>query len=133
MYSCKFVHLFILEFLVHVPLALSYTHMIPFVGRFKCIGRMSCACFKLHRSRSCNCKYDWIYNVSLQTMDELSAPRYIMHMIASSWWTTNSNIVMCTLHDFLCSKVRFIHTSTVTGSHSCSGKKLRVRIAYILS
>ena len=31
-------------------------------------------------------------------------------------------LVMCTLHNFLCSKVRFIDTSTVTGSHSCSGK-----------
>ena len=31
---------------------------------------------------------------------------------------------MCSLHDFLSSKIRFIHTSTyVTGSHSCSGKK----------
>ena len=30
--------------------------------------------------------------------------------------------VMYTLHDFLSSKIRFIHTSTVTGSHSCSGK-----------
>ena len=29
---------------------------------------------------------------------------------------------MCTLHDFLSCKIRFIHTSTVTGSHSCSGK-----------
>ena len=29
---------------------------------------------------------------------------------------------MCTLHDFLCSKIIFIHTSTVTESHSCSGK-----------
>ena len=29
---------------------------------------------------------------------------------------------MCTLHDFLNSKIRCIHTSTVTGSHSCSGK-----------
>ena len=29
---------------------------------------------------------------------------------------------MCTLHDFLSSKVRFIYTSTVTGSHSCSRK-----------
>ena len=42
------------------------------------------------------------------------------------------NTVMCTLHDFLSSKVRFIYTNTVTGSHSCSGKKLRVRLAYIL-
>ena len=38
------------------------------------------------------------------------------------WRTTISNTVMCTLHDFLSSKVRFIHTSTVTGSHSCSEK-----------
>ena len=28
----------------------------------------------------------------------------------------------CTLHDFLSSKVRFIHTSIVTGSDSCSIK-----------
>ena len=32
------------------------------------------------------------------------------------------NTVMCTLHNFLSSKVRFIHTSTVTRSDSCSGK-----------
>ena len=37
-------------------------------------------------------------------------------------WTTISNTVMCTLHDFLSSKVRFTDTSTVTGSHSCSEK-----------
>ena len=37
--------------------------------------------------------------------------------------TTISNTVMCTLSDFLGSEVRFIHTSTVTGSHSCSRKK----------
>ena len=30
--------------------------------------------------------------------------------------------VICTLHAFLSSKVRFIHTSTVTGSDSCPGK-----------
>ena len=30
---------------------------------------------------------------------------------------------MCTLHDLLSSKVRFIDTTSVTGSHSCSGKK----------
>ena len=39
---------------------------------------------------------------------------------------------MCTLHDFLSSKSRLIHTSTDTGLLSCSGKKLRVRLAYIL-
>ena len=32
------------------------------------------------------------------------------------------NTVMCTLHDFLSSKVGFIHTRTVTGSDSCTGK-----------
>ena len=32
------------------------------------------------------------------------------------------------LHDFLSSKVRFIHLSTITGSHSCFGKNY----AYIL-
>ena len=33
-----------------------------------------------------------------------------------------ANILMCTPHNFLCSKVRFIHTNTVTGSYSCSKK-----------
>ena len=33
------------------------------------------------------------------------------------------NTVMCTLHDFLSSKVRFMHTSTGTGSYSSSRKK----------
>ena len=32
---------------------------------------------------------------------------------------------ICTQHDFLCSKVRFIHTSTVTELHSCSEKNTR--------
>ena len=41
-------------------------------------------------------------------------------------------LLLATPHDFLTSKVRFILTSTVTGSHSCSGKNLRVRLAYIL-
>ena len=35
-----------------------------------------------------------------------------------------SNTLMCTLHDFLNNKIRFVYTSTVTGSHSCSGKKI---------
>ena len=41
---------------------------------------------------------------------------------------------MCTLHNFSSNKAtsRFSHTSTVTGLHSCSGKKIRVRLAYIL-
>ena len=46
--------------------------------------------------------------------------------------TTISNTVMCAIHDFFSSKVRFIYTSTVTGLHSCSRKKLHVRLAYIL-
>ena len=37
--------------------------------------------------------------------------------------TKKSNTVMCTLHDFFSSKVKFIYTSTVTRSHSCYGKK----------
>ena len=39
---------------------------------------------------------------------------------------------MCTLHNFHRSKARFTHTSTVTGSHSSFGNKIRVRLAYIL-
>ena len=40
-------------------------------------------------------------------------------------WATSLNIAIaiCTLHDFLSSNVRFIHTSTVTKSHSCYRKK----------
>ena len=38
---------------------------------------------------------------------------------------------ICSLYEFLCSKIIFIHTITVTGSHSCL-EKLRVRLAYIL-
>ena len=37
LYSCKFVHLFILEFLMPVLTASSYTHRLTFVGRFKCL------------------------------------------------------------------------------------------------
>ena len=38
---------------------------------------------------------------------------------------TLSCVMCCTLHDFLCSKVKFIHTCTHTRSHSCSGKNTR--------
>ena len=38
----------------------------------------------------------------------------------------------CTLHDFLSSKVRFIHTSTVTRSYSCSGKTMRTTRVYLV-
>ena len=60
-------------------------------------------------------------------MDKLSAPRYMMPMIASSCQHCDEQhvqtlTVMCTLHDFLGSKVRFIHTSTVIRQHSCPGK-----------
>ena len=62
--------------------------------------------------------------------------RYIMPIIVSNCQHCDEqqfrNTVKCTLHDFLSSKVRFIHTSTVTESDSCSGKKIRVRLAYIL-
>ena len=44
LYSYKFVHLFILELLVHVLPALSYTHRITFFSRFKCNDRLSCVC-----------------------------------------------------------------------------------------
>ena len=37
------------------------------------------------------------------------------------------------LHDFLSSKVRFIHTSTVTGSHSCSGKTMRTSRVHLVT
>ena len=78
---------------------------------------------------------------------------YIMPMIVSICQHCDEqqfrNTVRCTLHDFLSSKVGFIHTSTVTRSHSCSEKNyayasrtscyiiillyiLRVRLAYIL-
>ena len=58
--------------------------------------------------------------------------QYNCIQLTTLWRATISNTVMYTLHDFFSSKVRFIHTSTVTRSHSCYGKKLRVRLAYIL-
>ena len=35
------------------------------------------------------------------------------------------NAVMCTLHDFLSGKVRFMHTSTTTRSESCPEQTTR--------
>ena len=47
--------------------------------------------------------------------------------------STRSQSSICTLRDFLCSKVRFIHTSTVTGSHSARKKTTRTpRINVVL-
>ena len=52
---------------------------------------------------------------------------YIHHVnnciqLTTLWPATISNTIMCTLHDFFSSKVKFIYTSTVTRSHSCYGK-----------
>ena len=41
-------------------------------------------------------------------------------------------ILKCTLHNFPSIKARFSHTITVPRLHSCSGKKIRVRLACIL-
>ena len=60
---------------------------------------------------------------AIANMNELPMfPRYIMLTIVSSLSTTISNAVVCTLHNFLWSKARFMHTNTVTGSHSCADK-----------
>ena len=58
-------------------------------------------------------------------MGELQAPRYIMPMIVFqfSFQHCDEDTLMCTLHGFLSNSVRFIHTSTVTGSYCCSEKK----------
>ena len=40
--------------------------------------------------------------------------------------------VLCTLHIFFSYKARFSHISTVTRLHSCSGKKIRLRLACIM-
>ena len=60
--------------------------------------------------------------------------RYIMSIIVSKCQHCDEQqfqTLPC-VYDFLGSQVRFIHTSTVTGSDSCPGKKLRVLLAYIL-
>ena len=81
---------------------------------------MSCACFKLHRSRSCNCEYECIANVPLQFMDELSALRYIMTMI---YVVDEQQLrTLSCVHYTIFSVVK-LHTNTVRESHSCSGKK----------
>ena len=50
--------------------------------------------------------------------------RYIMSIIVSNCQHCDEQqFQTLPLHDFLSSQVRFIHTSTVAGSDSCSGKK----------
>ena len=69
----------------------------------------------------------------------LLASRYIMPLIVFSFQHYDEHkfqtviIPMYKLYvRFLSNKTRFIYMSTVTRSHSCSQKKLRVRLAYIL-
>ena len=69
---------------------------------------------------------------SLKSMDDMF--KIVVHKLDTIIDTMylGSYPLMFTPCSFLSSKVRFIHTSTVIGSHSSSGKKLRVRLAYIL-
>ena len=46
--------------------------------------------------------------------------------------SNNLNTLMCTLHNFFSNKDRFIHTSTVTISHSCSGKNTRTSCVHLV-
>ena len=70
-------------------------------------------------------------------MNELSAPRYIMPKSVFSCQHCDEHvkfqILSYTLHDFLSVKVRFIHTSTVTRSQSCSGIKILLCLASIIN
>ena len=55
--------------------------------------------------------------------DLLDTPCQYLYPIVNITMSCNfKHCHMCTLHDFYCSKARFIYTSTVTGSLSCSGK-----------
>ena len=64
------------------------------------------------------CKQICVHGFDLST-------RYIMSIIVSNCQHCDEQqfqTMSCTLHDFLSSKIRFIHTTIVPGSHSCSGK-----------
>ena len=51
--------------------------------------------------------------------------RYIISIILCQHCDEQQFPILCTLQDFLSSKVRFIHTSTVTRLHSCTEKNTR--------
>ena len=58
---------------------------------------------------------------------------YIMPIIVSNNCEQQfQNSVMCALHDFFSSKVRFMHTNTVTRSHSCSEKNTNTPRAHLV-
>ena len=82
-YSCKYVHLFTMIFLVVLP-ALSYTHRITFVGRFKCIGRMACSLSKTVSQPHFGFDYWWLtaYNDSHNTCLEIA---YALRQAAAAW------------------------------------------------
>ena len=75
----------------------------------------------------CFCKYIYAHCFDCST--------YVISIIVSNVnIAISNNFEHCHAYTtgFLSSKVKFIHTSTVTRSHSCYGKKLRVRLPYIL-
>ena len=80
--------------------------------------------------------YEGTANVHLQFMDGLPAPRYIMFIIVSSYQHCDEQqfltLARALYTIFFGNKARFSHTCTVTRLHSCSGKKIRVRILFFL-
>ena len=78
--------------------------------------------------RNCQCSptiYGWIAYTKINHVN------YFVQL-STLRWATISNTLMFTLHNFSSNKARFTHTSTVTRLHSCTGKKIRVRLACIL-
>ena len=80
--------------------------------------------------------YEGTANVHLRCMNgQLPTPRYIMSIIVPSYQHCDEQqfqTLLCALYTFVFSnKARFSHTSTVTVTrlHSCSAKKIRVRLA----
>ena len=77
--------------------------------------------------RKCQCSptfYGWVAYSQIQC--QLFCP------VINITMSNNLNILKCTLHNFPSLKARFSHTITVIRLHSCSGKKIRVRLACIL-
>ena len=73
-------------------------------------------------SNLCNMHFFCKYICAHGLADLLDTSCQQLYPIVNIALSKISNTVMCTLHDFHCSKAMLIHTSTVTGSPFCSEK-----------
>ena len=85
-----------------------------------------------HCNCSCNYVYERIANVHLQTMNELSAPRYIMSMIVSSCQHCNEQFQTLSCVHYTIFSVVKLFMRVLLLDHIFVLKKIRVCLACIL-